>query len=334
MAEQAQCDVDWRVKRAQALPPLVSIQWEEKWQSTSWKAGGRIGEKLDHFVVVFESRIVEPQKFPFSEFPTKDAARIAADAWRVAKSDEHDMTKNRFRLSIDGKWLQVQLTKGKRAVVDSSRKQIVEKHIWHATQQGYAAAMPMIYMHDLISGATEEESTDHILRNKSDNRDYNLRAVTRTTNNRNKNRQRNNTSGVTNIHEYRNTKGGPFKGFRVRLPHPTIKGKRSSQKFSFAKYGTRKKTFAAAKVYCQDQRTKLGYVTLDGDVADDVNDSDNTNDQGEDVEVEDDDSPSEVEEDVQGITDDNELEKEVMTKKPRLDDCFETMEQVTLDLFP
>ena len=61
-------------------------------------------------------------------------------------------------------------------------------------------------MHRLINKTTEGFDTDHINRNKLDNRRSNLRTVTRSQNQFNRSNPLNNTSGVKGVHCDKNWK--------------------------------------------------------------------------------------------------------------------------------
>ena len=98
------------------------------------------------------------------------------------------------------------LGKGKYAIVDNEDFEEYSKLKWNY-QHGYASRMSsrkdgpqrMIFMHRLINNTTEGYDTDHINRNKLDNRHCNLRTATRSENQQNVGIRKDNTSGVKGI---------------------------------------------------------------------------------------------------------------------------------------
>ena len=100
----------------------------------------------------------------------------------------------------------IKLTQGKFAVVDDENYEYLNQFSWYVTSNGYARRTirrgkknQYIRMHNEIIGTQKNKETDHINRNKLDNRKDNLRIVTRSENSLNKDLQKNNTSGYKGI---------------------------------------------------------------------------------------------------------------------------------------
>lgn len=101
----------------------------------------------------------------------------------------------------------IKLTKGKEAIVDDEDYDFLSQWKW-CYHNGYAKRnkekidgkrMGHIFMHRLINKTPDGFDTDHINRNKLDNRKENLRTVTRGQNEINKNIRKDNTSGVKGV---------------------------------------------------------------------------------------------------------------------------------------
>lgn len=99
----------------------------------------------------------------------------------------------------------IELTQGKYAIVDDADFDYLSQWPWYFNK-GYAVRgnPDRILMHRVISGAMNGEDTDHINRDKLDNRRSNLRCVTRAQNAVNRPKQSNNTSGYKGVswHKY------------------------------------------------------------------------------------------------------------------------------------
>jgi hypothetical protein len=103
----------------------------------------------------------------------------------------------------------IKLTKGKKAIVDDEDFNYLNQFKWHYQSQGYAARNgimvnrkrgDIILMHRVVNETPNNLITDHINRNKLDNRKSNLRTVTYSVNHLNKNKPVNNTSGYKGVH--------------------------------------------------------------------------------------------------------------------------------------
>lgn len=104
----------------------------------------------------------------------------------------------------------IKLTQGKFAIVDDDMFEYINQWKWWYNA-GYAVRVKYlgggrkhakyirIHMHRLINNTPKDVSTDHINRNKLDNRKSNLRNVDNQKNHFNRGLQKNNTSGVKGV---------------------------------------------------------------------------------------------------------------------------------------
>ena len=84
----------------------------------------------------------------------------------------------------------IKLHNGEHTLIDDSDYKLVSKFNWYKQSAGYVATCsrttsktkPVILMHRLINNTPDGLFTDHINRNKLDNRRSNLRTVTRSQN--------------------------------------------------------------------------------------------------------------------------------------------------------
>lgn len=95
----------------------------------------------------------------------------------------------------------IKLTKGKYAIVDKEDYDFLNQWKWYYNS-GYAVrgCKKRILMHRVIMNTPEDKVTDHINRNKLDNRRSNLRIATVSLNNFNTKIRSDNTSGVKGIY--------------------------------------------------------------------------------------------------------------------------------------
>lgn len=105
----------------------------------------------------------------------------------------------------------IQLTQGKFALVDDRDFKWLSKWRWHLGRDGYARRTQhlgkidgrfkyrAVYLHKEIHPTEEGFFSDHINGDKLDNRRSNLRIATKSENNRNVGKQRNNTSGYKGV---------------------------------------------------------------------------------------------------------------------------------------
>ena len=99
---------------------------------------------------------------------------------------------------------EIPLTQGKYAIVDDSNYRKLIKHKWHLDNRGYARRYSLrggevLLMHRVIMKTPRGKDTDHINRDKLDNRRDNLRICTRSQNKMNQLKQSNNTSGFKGV---------------------------------------------------------------------------------------------------------------------------------------
>lgn len=110
---------------------------------------------------------------------------------------------NRWRYLPDGA-IEMQLNHGATTIFDAEDLDIVTQHKWHLmTRSGYAhsSSGTGLYMHRFLMQTPKHLHTDHIDRDKLNNRRSNLRKVSRTENQRNMNGLKRNTSGQHGIDE-------------------------------------------------------------------------------------------------------------------------------------
>jgi hypothetical protein len=105
----------------------------------------------------------------------------------------------------------IPLTKRKFAIVDDGDFELLSQWKWWSDQQGYAVRdaggrknKHRILMHRLLNETPAGLVTDHINRNKLDNRKSNLRSVSQRQNTLNCKLSKNNTSGHNGISWYKN----------------------------------------------------------------------------------------------------------------------------------
>jgi len=105
----------------------------------------------------------------------------------------------------------IKLTQNRYALVDDEDFDELNKHKWCYSMQGYAVRdiggrknKTRILMHRLINNTSANLYTDHINRNKLDNRRINLRAVTQSVNGHNCKLSKNNKSGYNGVEWYKN----------------------------------------------------------------------------------------------------------------------------------
>jgi len=105
----------------------------------------------------------------------------------------------------------IKLTHGKIAIVDKDNFEWLNQWKWFCDRRGYAVRdsggrknKKRILMHRLINKTTDGLSTDHINRDKLDNRKSNLRSVNQSKNCFNTGLSKNNTSGYKGVQWYKN----------------------------------------------------------------------------------------------------------------------------------
>lgn len=105
----------------------------------------------------------------------------------------------------------IQLNKKQQTIVDDKDYEYLNQWKWYVDTKGYARHTHYLgkrdgkyqqiawKMHRLVNNTPVGMETDHINRNKLDNRRMNLRSVTNTQNQMNRNLQKNNTSGYKGV---------------------------------------------------------------------------------------------------------------------------------------
>lgn len=110
-----------------------------------------------------------------------------------------------IRLIYIGIMKEIELTKGYKAIVDDEDFEFLNQFHWtyslgYALRHGKVCGKyKAIYMHRLVNKTPKGVFTDHINRNKLDNRKINLRTVTKSQNQRNVDTQSNSTSGFKGV---------------------------------------------------------------------------------------------------------------------------------------
>lgn len=104
------------------------------------------------------------------------------------------------------------LTKGKFALVDDEDFDYLNQFTWGVSTSGYARRQihirlgvnkyigERVWMHRFLNKTPDGLFTDHINRNKLDNRKSNLRTVTKSLNGLNREKTRRNASGFNGVH--------------------------------------------------------------------------------------------------------------------------------------
>jgi hypothetical protein len=107
----------------------------------------------------------------------------------------------------------IKLTKSKYAIVDDDYFEYLNQWKWYCNFYDYAVReiggsknKKRIYMHRLVNNTPENYLTDHINRNRLDNRKINLRTVNPTASILNRGINKNNTSGHKGIIWRKDTK--------------------------------------------------------------------------------------------------------------------------------
>jgi hypothetical protein len=108
----------------------------------------------------------------------------------------------------------IQLTQGKFAIVDDGDYEFLNQWKWYydrgyAVRNGSIPKRRKVLMHRIVlerAGFKDFADSDHINRDKCDNRRTNLRPATHGQNQCNRDKQRNNTSGYIGVNRCRRTK--------------------------------------------------------------------------------------------------------------------------------
>lgn len=135
----------------------------------------------------------------------------------------------------------IELTKGKKTLVDDEDYEFINQHKWHLSSHGYAVRTTktpsvagkrhgkMIGMHRVILNTPSDMVVDHINGNKLDNRKSNLRNCTQAQNCQNQGLRRNNTSGYKGVHFHKQR----INKWQARLHFTDENGKRKVKHLGF-----------------------------------------------------------------------------------------------------
>lgn len=100
----------------------------------------------------------------------------------------------------------IPLTKGRFTLIDDEDFVLISINKWHLTASGYAGRaivfngkQKVLMLHRYLNKTPDGKQTDHINRNKLDNRKANLRTVTNAENRFNTGMGKNNTSGYKGV---------------------------------------------------------------------------------------------------------------------------------------
>ncbi len=97
----------------------------------------------------------------------------------------------------------IKLTQGKYAIVDEAKFEYLNQWRWQYAKQGGYAVRAGQYgvkqMHRILLNCRENEFTDHLDGDGTDNRMENLRICSKSTNGMNRGKQANNTSGYKGV---------------------------------------------------------------------------------------------------------------------------------------
>jgi hypothetical protein len=106
------------------------------------------------------------------------------------------------KIILENDYAIILTNKNEKILIDIEDIDLIKQYTWW-TNYKYAVALTSsnkkIFMHKLIMNIDSIHQGDHINRNKLDNRKSNLRIATLIENNRNRNIQKNNTSGIIGV---------------------------------------------------------------------------------------------------------------------------------------
>lgn len=215
-----------------------------------WVGGKPLGEikqpdKKNNTYRVRFKQIKERMNFLVSAHGTVEKARAAAMDWRKRISDEHGLTRNRYRRvdNPDGTYyyeVNVQLSPPISMKISPQDLPLAEESCWSVTSNGYArrgtwprSGATMEMFHRLVMQSPLGMEVDHINRDRLDNRRENLRVVPYGVNQNNMKLNKKNTSGINGVR-----RNGTREGQGSWSAHWS-NGKRrlASVSFSVKKYG-------------------------------------------------------------------------------------------------
>lgn len=91
------------------------------------------------------------------------------------------------------------------SLIDKEDFLLVNNYTWRLTKNGYAYNRVKGYLHRYLMNPSTKFDVDHISRDRLDNRRSNLRICTRSQNNMNKDKNKNNSSGVKGVYLCKST---------------------------------------------------------------------------------------------------------------------------------
>jgi hypothetical protein len=123
----------------------------------------------------------------------------------------------------------IKLTRGKYAVVDDEDFAALNQWNWCCDSSGYAARdvggrknKKRVLMHRLLNNTPDGFVTDHINRNKLDNRKANLRSLTQRQNTYNSSLSKNNKSGFNGVCWWKHPRGQGYWVATIKVNYKKI----------------------------------------------------------------------------------------------------------------
>lgn len=165
--------------------------------------------------------------FSLKKYSSHEAAKQAAENWRAEKSNSLGLTKNQYRTVHD--YIEVKLTKGKVMKISPSDFGLLEEYTWcWCSSNGYAMTSAGTY-HKIATGFA---MTDHINRDRLDNRRENLREADAKLNANNQSIRSTNRTGIVGVCRQENKRGLSF-----WCANWQEGPKRKARRFFVSKYG-------------------------------------------------------------------------------------------------
>jgi hypothetical protein len=142
--------------------------------------------------------------FSVHKYGSMSMAKEAAIDWRIEKSDQLGLTKNKYRLvgNGDSPYYEVKLADETITKVSPADIRYLEDGVFTKHQSGYVVQTlygKKVHLHLRILNPPEGFQVDHMNRDKLDNRRENIRIVTPSENSRNCKLRADNSSGHTGV---------------------------------------------------------------------------------------------------------------------------------------